>query len=515
MEFPRATYNGESSKEGARLTHFTLVNPQEVSAMDPEPAQDNSSSPSFPERQRQAPESAAEPAAALPKGDGKEKAAAPTEPVLTRPDFPALALGIPAQQDPLAGLRLRTAPLKDGVHLEALYRTISDSLKGENRDRLCYAIGFHQILLDQNAAWEQKDRATAYHYNQMIEYNIAAEKRHLEDVAIHEKDVKLNEILQTAAAEVYNDNSDIPMLSVQIISERDALKDENQSLKADNQGLRDGMEMMKVRHDAENQRLRYEMQEMRARHDEAQGKVGSRAQSRLATQQNEHRAQIQQRAQREQALNNQNNSLMAQLTALRTVNNTLTAEVGYKNDAIERLKTRETGLMSKEAGTAQNHTQAVTKLRNLEAEHKEVLKDFQAMLQEIQGKDNTIRSLNQQASASNAAVQQKLVTAEKKIASLTAALDGAVAAAKKSVMNSEEFKELQTKANGYKTDLNAANDEFRRLRNDVAADAKKRIAERKSSDTEIQNLKNQVKTLKANKEQNSQQSKTKESNSKL
>ncbi|KAL5323586.1 hypothetical protein ACEPPN_008125 [Leptodophora sp. 'Broadleaf-Isolate-01'] len=98
-----------------------------------------------------------------------------------------------------------------------------------------------------------------------------------------------------------------------------------------------------------------------------------------------------------------------------------------------------------------------------------------------------------------------LDSTEATIASLTAALDETVAAAQTSVKNSKEYKEIQTKVNSHKTDLNAANDELRRLRNDVATDAKKRSVEKKSSDAEIQNLKNQVKTLKANKE-----SKTKE-----
>ncbi|KAH9213723.1 hypothetical protein DL95DRAFT_462817 [Leptodontidium sp. 2 PMI_412] len=173
-------------------------------------------------------------------------------------------------------------------------------------------------------------------------------------------------------------------------------------------------------------------------------------------------------------------------------NTSLKAQAESQDAAIDRLKSSETALTEKEAGSAYNHIQAIIRFNNLEAEHEKE-------------KDNEIKSLNGQTSASNAALQEKLDSTEATIASLTAALDETVAAAQTSVKNSKEYKEIQTKVNSHKTDLNAANDELRRLRNDVATDAKKRSVEKKSSDAEIQNLKNQVKTLNANKE-----SKTKE-----
>lgn len=75
-------------------------------------------------------------------------------------------------------------------------------------------------------------------------------------------------------AQIYDANSSIPMLSVQIISERDSLREDSKRLGTENQRLK-----------ADNERLREEMRQMQIRHEAAQGDLGRKNQSRLAIQQ--------------------------------------------------------------------------------------------------------------------------------------------------------------------------------------------------------------------------------------
>ncbi|KAH6721545.1 hypothetical protein BKA61DRAFT_568128 [Leptodontidium sp. MPI-SDFR-AT-0119] len=460
MSFPSAATDGESSKEGAYLSLAVFVYPQEISTTVLEPVKDDSSGSEIPsnssatsEPQRELPESAAGQAITSLKGKGKEKAVTtPTQPALTRPDVPPLVSGIPAQRNPHTGHEFLTAFPKDWSGWEALFRALHSSLKGENRARLCHRIGFLNRLQIQIAAWEHKDQVVTYRYEKMMEYNIAAEKRHLKDEETHKKDVALTGLLQEAQT---------PRNGKSTLEGRQRTPQR-----------RDATDANPTRSSSRRSRQKEPVQTCHPARD--------------------HSRQDQQRAERQKALNGENITLRANLTALSSENTSLKAQAESQDAAIDRLKSSETALTEKEAGSAYNHIQAIIRFNNLEAEHEKE-------------KDNEIKSLNGQTSASNAALQEMLDSTEATIASLTAALDETVAAAQTSVKNSKEYKEIQTKVNSHKTDLNAANDELRRLRNDVATDAKKRSVEKKSSDAEIQNLKNQVKTLKANKE-----SKTKE-----
>lgn len=212
MSFPSAATDGESSKEGAYLSLAVFVYPQEISTTVLEPVKDDSSGSEIPsnssatsEPQRELPESAAGQAITSLKGKGKEKAVTtPTQPALTRPDVPPLVSGIPAQRNPHTGHEFLTAFPKDWSGWEALFRALHSSLKGENRARLCHRIGFLNRLQIQIAAWEHKDQVVTYRYEKMMEYNIAAEKRHLKDEETHKKDVALTGLLQEAVCSLHS-----------------------------------------------------------------------------------------------------------------------------------------------------------------------------------------------------------------------------------------------------------------------------------------------------------------------